>query len=146
MVYIMCVCEREREGEREKRERRSRAIYHIQVRGQSNFSSVGEWSEPEILILQRVPPPTNVQITAPIRDVSRIQSGNNLIISGLSIPLTWTPPSDLAEINGYDVIISREAVDQRYAAPSGDHAFNSEVSACRIAWCSYLLSTYNLVK
>ena len=92
-----------------------------------------------------MPPPTNIQITAPIRDVSRTQSGNNLIISGLSILLTWTPPSDLAEINGYDVVISREAIDQRYAAPSGDFAFNSEVSTCWIAWCSYLLSTYNLV-
>ena len=50
------------------------------------------------------------------------------MISGLSIPLTWTPPSDLAEIDGYDVIISREAIGERYAAPSGDFVFNNEVS------------------
>lgn len=101
----------------------------MQVRGRSNFSTVGEWSEPELLTFTRVPPPTNVQTTGAIRDVVRTQSGSNLRISGLRVPLRWTPPSAPDTIDGYQVVISSEPISGRYTAPSGDFVFNSGVSA-----------------
>lgn len=105
------------DGRREtERERGQSQLLFLQVRGISNFSTVGEWSEPEILTLQRVPPPADIgiQTNATLRDISRTQSGNNLMIS-LTIPLSWTAPSSLEEIDGYQAIISREGTDLRYA-------------------------------
>ena len=97
-------------------------MYFLQVRGRSNFSTVGEWSEPEVLTLRRVPPPTNIRLknNAPIRGVTRIQSGNNLMISGLTIPLMWMPPSNFTAINGYEVVVSLNGIDQLYADPTTD--------------------------
>ena len=112
--------ERGGRGRRRDRERGGQSqLLFLQVRGRSNFSTVGEWSDPEILTLQRVPPPANIEIqtNASLRDISRIQSGNNLMIS-LTIPLTWTAPSGLEEIDGYQAIISHEGTDLRYADPS----------------------------
>ena len=126
--------ERREEGEREGggeerdrgRERGQSRLLFLQVRGISNFSTVGEWSEPEILTLQRVPPPADIEIqtNAALRDISRIQSGDNLMIS-LTIPLSWTAPSGLEEIDGYQAIISREGTDLRYADSISDSTLKS---------------------
>lgn len=69
-------------------------------------------------------PPTDIELqtNASIRGVTRTQSENTLMISGLTIPLMWTPPDDLdvAEINGYDVIVSLSGTDLRYTDPTSD--------------------------
>lgn len=113
------------------------SICNFQVRGRSNFSSVGEWSEPETLNFRRVLPPTNIQLVDPIRDVTRTQSGNTLVLSGIVVPLEWTLPTDLDSIDGYDVILSRQATNQRFTNPSSDESQSQTLS---VRTCNSLIT------
>lgn len=81
------------------------------------IESTGEWSNPEILTVRRVSPPTNIDAFY-ISDVRRtmVDSGRRLRIS-VSLSLSWVPPVGFDSLNGYQVILSRNAIG-RFVSPS----------------------------
>ena len=86
------------------------SLIFMQVRGRSSFPSLGEWSNPETLTIQHVPPPTDISVGT-ATDVRRRVSGPTIELS-VKFKLTWTPPSGLDSFDGYQVILSRQPVSR----------------------------------
>ena len=91
----------------------------IQVRGRSTFDdmeSVGAWSNPELLTIQRVPPPSNIQVTS-FNNVERVVNtiNQNLEVS-VTVSLEWMPPFNFdGSIDHYEVILGRRQVSRFYS-------------------------------
>ena len=169
VLVCVCTCERvkggtigrggeEREREREREEERGnnfelhkqQSQLLLQVRGRSNFSTVGEWSNPEILTLQLVPPPAN--ITVALADIKR---DNELQVS-FDVLLNWEVPEEFVDKfprfrrqtssgsttsddpTGYEVLITTEDdVGVDYAVtPTGVRTFNRIFSVRLLLHCA----------
>ena len=93
----------------------------LQVRGRSTFNtleSAGPWSNPEILTIERVSAPSDIEVVA-FGSVIRALVDQKLKVS-VRVSLEWTPPDNLVPIDGYDVILSRQPVSRYYSPSTSD--------------------------
>ena len=93
----------------------------MQVRGISTFNtfeSAGLWSNPEILTIERVSAPSDIEVVA-FGSVNRSLVDQKLKVS-VRVSLEWTPPDDLDSINGYNIILSRQPVSRYYSPSTSD--------------------------
>ena len=116
------------------------------MRGRSTFEDVesfGEWSIPELLTIQRVPPPEDVWITD-FDNVERALVNQQLKVS-VSLSFEWTPPLNFAgSVDRYEVILSRQPVG-RFSDGSVE-SMTRPVTVCHIlATAHYILPSLHHV-
>ena len=84
------------------------------MRGRSTFEDVesfGEWSSPELLTIQRVPPPADVQIRSFDNVEREVDLDNQQLKVSVSLSFEWIPPLNFAgSVDRYEVILSRQPV------------------------------------
>ena len=93
----------------------------LQVRGRSTFNtleSAGPWSNAEILTIERVSAPSDIEVVA-FGSVNRALVNQKLKVS-IRVSLEWTPPDDLDPIDGYNIILSRQPVSKYYSPSTSD--------------------------
>ena len=107
------------------------------MRAVSNSGVPSNWSQPRIIMLSEVPPPTI--LTVMITRTRRRMEGNNLIITA-TVDLTWRrPPTSQVTgftITGYDGYVGVEIITDRYTSPPSRNLQTFGTGVCS-SLCNY---------